>query len=145
MLSGISPFGSDSEDEGNVYRQILHAKLRFPLNIKGTTRKFIEELLVRDPKKRLGCLPQSEVEIKKHDYFKALDWENVEQRKVRPEFVPETKDEKDTSNFDSEFTSEKLTVYQKERQTIEFEEYYRKEFDGFSFVNIAYNEQFQKD
>merc|ERR1719369_1537322 len=45
MLTGISPFGSDSEDEGNVYRQILQSKLRFPDNIRGATRKFIQELL----------------------------------------------------------------------------------------------------
>jgi len=138
MLSGISPFGSDSEDEGNVYHQILHSKLRFPNDIKGSTRKFIEELLVRDPTKRLGCHPKSETEIKKHDYFKNINWKDVEERKVKPQFIPETKDEKDTSNFDPEFTNEKLTICQKERQTIEFEEYYRNEFEGFSFVNSAY-------
>ena len=142
MLMGISPFGSHSESEDNVYRQILQAKLRFPLDIRGATRKFIEELLVREPTKRLGCYPRSEDEIKQHDYFKSLDWNMVEERKVKPQFIPETKDDKDTSNFDPEFTNENLTICQKERQTIEFEEYYRNEFDGFSFVNTAYNEQF---
>jgi novel protein kinase C epsilon type len=140
MLSGISPFGSDSEDEGNVYRQILQAKLRFPLNIKGSARKFIEELLVREPTKRLGCHPAIEAEIKKHDYFKNLDWQDVEQRKLKPNFIPETKDAKDTSNFDPEFTSEQLTIYQKEKQTIEFQEFYQNEFAGFSFVNVDYPE-----
>ena len=143
MLSGISPFGSDTEDEGNVYRQILQAKLRFPLNIKGASRNIIEALLVREPTKRLGCPPNSEEEIKEHYYFKTLNWDDVEQRRVKPTFVPKTRDARDTSNFDPEFTAEQLTILQKEKQPIEFEEFYRKEFEGFSFVNLDYAENRQ--
>ena len=46
MLTGISPFGSESDDYTNVYNNVLHNKLRIPSDIRGSTKRLIEELLV---------------------------------------------------------------------------------------------------
>ena len=47
---------------------------------------------MRAPHKRLGSA--SESDIKRHEYFRNLDWDAVENRAVQPEFVPTLKDPK---------------------------------------------------
>lgn len=43
--------------------------------------------MTKNPARRLGCTG-NENQIRGHAFFKDLDWELLEQRKVRPPFKP---------------------------------------------------------
>lgn len=43
--------------------------------------------MTKNPARRLGCTG-NETQIRGHAFFKDLDWEALEQRKVRPPFKP---------------------------------------------------------
>ena len=46
--------------------------------------------------------------MKKHPFFKGIDWDELYNKKVEPEFVPKIFNELDLGNFDKYFTNERL-------------------------------------
>ena len=138
MLAGGSPFTAEEETE--LLDQILEAHIIYPDHISMDNQEFLEELLKKDPFSRLGCYPDSEDSIQNHPFFADIDWEALENMEVDPPFKPVVKDDKDTSNFDEEFTREtpNITEYQKQSK-IEFEKFYQDSFKNFSFYNINYD------
>ncbi|PIO31253.1 hypothetical protein AB205_0038800 [Aquarana catesbeiana] len=67
-------------------------------------KDLIRGLLMKDPKKRLGCGPEGSDEIKKHLFFKTINWDDLAAKKVPAPFKPVIKDELDVGNFAEEFT-----------------------------------------
>ena len=92
-------------------------------------------MLQRNPRKRLGCPPQAESNIKDHEYFKNMDWIKVEDREIQPEFVPRKGNENSAINFDSDFTNQQLSRIPSDKKDIDFEKFYDDAFHGFSFYN----------
>uniref|UniRef100_A0AAZ3S8C5 protein kinase C n=1 Tax=Oncorhynchus tshawytscha TaxID=74940 RepID=A0AAZ3S8C5_ONCTS len=66
----------------------------------------VGELLRRSPERRLGAGERDAEEVKKHLFFRNMDWNGLLAKKVKPPFVPTIQDSNDVSNFDDEFTSE---------------------------------------
>jgi len=104
MLTGLPPFYSQNLHV--MYQMILTKELEFPDFIKHDCRTLLSGLLTRDIRRRLGGSPADGEDIKKHAFFKELDWSKVVRKEVEPTFKPKVKDELDTSNFDKEFTDE---------------------------------------
>lgn len=105
LLTGASPFTIEGErnTQSEISRRIL--KTEPPLRGMGPEVKdFIEKLLVKDPKKRLGGNKPDACDLKTHPFFRKIDWTRLEHRKVPAPFVPRISDELDTSNFSEEFT-----------------------------------------
>jgi novel protein kinase C epsilon type len=48
---------------------------------------FLSGFMTKNPARRLGCI-DGEDSIRKHPFFKDMDWDLLEQRKVRPPFRP---------------------------------------------------------
>jgi hypothetical protein len=44
----------------------------------------IVSLLNRNPSKRLGAGPEGADEIKRHPFFKSIDWQVVKEKKMQP-------------------------------------------------------------
>ncbi|XP_047312706.1 serine/threonine-protein kinase OXI1-like, partial [Impatiens glandulifera] len=79
MLYGITPYkGINRKD---TFDKILH---KSPCLVGETTflRDLIQKLLEKDPMKRLGI-----EEIKRHDFFKSVDWELIG-KISRPPYLP---------------------------------------------------------
>ncbi|XP_053653244.1 RAC serine/threonine-protein kinase-like [Cherax quadricarinatus] len=55
---------------------------------------------------RLGSGPGDVREIQSHHFYEAINWKNVEEKKVTPPFKPQVAGETDTSNFNRDFTGE---------------------------------------
>ena len=47
-------------------------------------KNLIVSLLIRNPSKRLGAGPEGSEEIKKHPFFKDIDWIDVKLKKLQP-------------------------------------------------------------
>jgi hypothetical protein len=61
----------------------------------------------RVPEKRLGYGPGDAEDVKAHEFFAGVNWDDVYHKRIRPPYVPVLSSAKDVSNFDREFTSEK--------------------------------------
>ena len=88
------------------YELIQKAELRIPSFVSSRARTLLTELLVRNPKDRLGFGEVDVEAVKTNVFFGDLNWVNLYERKIKPSFVPKVKSGTDTSNFDAEFTSE---------------------------------------
>lgn len=49
-------------------------ELRFPNQFQPMANDLIKRLLTDNPAKRLGCLAQGAEDIKKHKWFRGLNW-----------------------------------------------------------------------
>ncbi|XP_051990124.1 serine/threonine-protein kinase N2-like isoform X2 [Xyrauchen texanus] len=104
MLVGESPFPGDDEEE--VFDSIVNDEVRYPRFLSTEAISIMRKLLRRDPERRLGAGERDAEDVKKHLFFRNIDWDGLLAKKVKPPFVPTIKDSSDVSNFDDEFTSE---------------------------------------
>jgi len=98
MLTGLPPFYS--EDVQEMYSKIMTADLEFPSFMSQEARDLLSKLLERNDEERL----QDASVIKKHPFFRSIDWEALKQKKIHPPFVPEVGADDDTTNIDEAFT-----------------------------------------
>uniref|UniRef100_A0AAX7W7L9 protein kinase C n=1 Tax=Astatotilapia calliptera TaxID=8154 RepID=A0AAX7W7L9_ASTCA len=104
MLVGESPFPGDDEEE--VFDSIVNDEVRYPRFLSTEAISIMRRLLRRSPERRLGAGEKDAEEVKKHLFFRTIDWTGLLAKKVKPPFVPTILGSSDVSNFDDEFTSE---------------------------------------
>ncbi|XP_015210724.1 serine/threonine-protein kinase N2 isoform X3 [Lepisosteus oculatus] len=104
MLVGESPFPGDDEEE--VFDSIVNDEVRYPRFLSTEAISIMRRLLRRNPERRLGAGERDAEEVKKHPFFRIVDWTALLAKKARPPFVPTIRGREDVSNFDDEFTSE---------------------------------------
>jgi tRNA A-37 threonylcarbamoyl transferase component Bud32 len=76
---------------------ILNAKLAFPPGLSLNTKKFIKRMVAREPSQRLGVKKGAE-EIKRHDFFIGIDWEQIARAECPP-FDPKEINAYKTQNY----------------------------------------------
>ncbi|KAI6221022.1 Protein kinase C [Aphelenchoides fujianensis] len=91
--------------------------------------------MTKNPLRRLGCVQPmgGEDAIRAHPFFREIDWDALEARRVRPPFKPRIKGRRDVGNFDADFTREDPVLTPTEAAVIR--SIAQEEFRGFSFVN----------
>ena len=98
MVVGFPPFFS--ENPSDTCKKIVKWKEHFSIpsdaNLSPEAESFILRM-VSPPEIRLGI--HGVEEIKKHPFFKGLDWNNI--RKMKAPFIPELKNDYDTHYFDT--------------------------------------------
>lgn len=117
MLTGKTPF--DNNNRKKVQYNIIHAPLRLPRYISKHAVSLLDGLLCKDPKERLGA--HGVEDIKQHRFFEHIDWCALEEKRIKPPFIPQpnksksnknstvnTTERADTSRFDKQFTDEKV-------------------------------------
>ena len=72
----------------------------WPRNIDLVAKDLIKKLLVSDRTKRLGTMKNGSEDIKRHKWYKAIEWEHVVQKKLQPPIIPKVNHDGDTKNFD---------------------------------------------
>lgn len=103
MLTGLPPFYNQNLHV--MYERIIRAKLTFPDYLSEDAKDLLSKMLERDPKKRIGS--KNAEEIKKHPFFKSIDWEKLLRREIEPPFKPIIEGgATSVSNVDEEFKSE---------------------------------------
>ncbi|XP_064416162.1 serine/threonine-protein kinase N2 isoform X2 [Latimeria chalumnae] len=129
MLVGESPFPGDDEEE--VFDSIVNDEVRYPRFLSTEAISIMRRLLRRNPDRRLGASERDAEDVKKHLFFRSVDWNALLAKKVKPPFVPTIKGREDVSNFDDEFTSEApiLTPPRDPKVLLEEEQEMFKDFD----------------
>ena len=107
MLCGLPPFYVENLDK--MYELIKNISVKFPrrITLREEAKDVIRKLLEKNPKKRLGSQSGIE-EIKSHPFFASIDFNLVEQKKMKAPFVPELANDTDVQYFDEEFTNEEV-------------------------------------
>ncbi|KAI8800384.1 camp-dependent protein kinase [Cladochytrium replicatum] len=99
MLAGYPPFFDDNPF--GIYEKILAGKLVFPSHIEPGAKDLIKKLLTADRTKRLGNLKAGSEDIKKHKWFRGVDWSVLIAKEVAAPIQPRVSGPGDTRNFES--------------------------------------------
>lgn len=138
MLAGRSPFDTlgesvtpDQNNEEYLFQLILEQQIRIPRGLSVRAASVLKAFLQKEPVERLGCMGENTfLDIIQHPFFKAIDWDSLEQKQVAPPFKPELDSDRDLSNFSAEFTDEPVQLTVEEDNVID-----QSEFEGFEYVN----------
>lgn len=105
MVTGSPPFVGSNRKK--TMEKITKAQVRFPPFLTMEVKDIIRKLLCRTVSKRFGSVEKGGSEaIRKHLWFRKVDWEAVKERTDKPPYIPEVGDDLDTQNFDARFTSQ---------------------------------------
>ncbi len=131
MLIGIEPFrfNKDESLSPDIYEQALF----FPEYVTKEAKDLIKNLLIINPKKRLGSGPDGAEKIKSHPYFSGIDWEKVWNKEYEPPFVPDLKGDLDLKYFDKGFTEERIDSFGEEEPSSQ-----NYDYKGFTYVTKSF-------
>lgn len=108
MIMGESPFPGDDEEE--VFDAIVNEEVLYPKRLDSVSKDILRKLMCKVPENRLGYGTQDAEAIMQHAFFSDIDFQQVLEKKIKPDFVPSLKSADDVSFFDSEFVSEKVEL-----------------------------------
>jgi len=108
MMTGRLPFYS--RDQTKLFNAIMKDKLHLPNGMSASAKSILTGLLSKDPAKRLGSGPSDVQELKEHQFFQAIDWRALEEKRITPPFKPAVNGLMDTKYFDSEFTDQSTAL-----------------------------------
>lgn len=77
MLTGLPPFYSENIKE--LFKNIKNAQLQFPAAVRAEAKDLIKKVMNRDATKR-----PSISQLKRHPFFREIDWDTMLAKKVRP-------------------------------------------------------------
>ena len=130
MLYGRLPFKfkKGQKISLNIYKE----EIAFDKKISEGAKDLIINLLIFDPKSRLGSGVDGGEKIKNHNFFKGVNWKDVWDRKLEPPFVPNLKSDQDLKYFDSSFTDESVGSLLGKNSLKE--RGFSNEYSGFSYL-----------
>ncbi|KAF9110208.1 serine/threonine protein kinase psk1 [Mortierella sp. AM989] len=102
MLTGSPPFIANNRKK--TMDAILNKKLNLPYYLSSDAKDLLTKLLKRTPTARLGHGLKGVENIKKHRFFRKIDWKLLALRELEPPIVPFLSDPESVENFNSEFT-----------------------------------------
>lgn len=120
MNAGYPPFYA--HDPMKIYEKIVSGKYKFAHHFGEELRDILKNILQVDLTRRYGNLKDGSLDIKRHRWFKSIDWIEIYQQKVQPSFIPHVTSHSDTTNFDH---------YEEVPLDIASVDYYGKEFLNF--------------
>lgn len=104
FLTGVPPFNDETPQL--VFQNILNRDIPWPEDeeaLSANCKNAIEILLNMDMTKRAGLK-----ELRSHPLFEGLDWDNLPNQPMP--FIPQPKDETDTSYFDARNNAQHIAV-----------------------------------
>jgi len=95
LLVGFPPHYT--ENIKKLYENIKNAKLQIPSYISPQAKDLLLKLLNKNPKQRLGVGDKNE--IKRHPFFKGMDWTKLYNRENPPPVALKMDDEADNEEI----------------------------------------------
>ncbi|KAH8585751.1 serine/threonine protein kinase-like protein [Bisporella sp. PMI_857] len=103
LLTGSPPF--QGGNHAKIQEKIVKQKLVMPYFLGPDAKDLLTRFLRKDPKKRLGAnMPKDLQTIKKHRFFRKIDWKLLAKREVEPPIQPMITDPELAENFSADFT-----------------------------------------
>ena len=125
-----------------IAKQAKISREELPEDWGENSREFINSLLQRKPKKRLGYNGVNE--IKEHPWMKDIDWDLLYNKKIEAPFIPPI----DKENFDKKYCEgeDKIGETTIERYELYFNsELYEGVFKNYTYINKIYLNEYNNN
>ncbi|KAA8542601.1 hypothetical protein F0562_023753 [Nyssa sinensis] len=103
MLTGQPPFTHANRKK--LQEKIINEKVKLPPRLSSEAHSLLKGLLQKEPSRRLGSGPSGSDEIKRHKWFRPINWKKLETRELQTKFKPDVSGEDCTANFDKCWTA----------------------------------------
>ena len=115
--------------------ELYKKKIDFPDYLSKEAVDIITKFLEYNPKNRLGYGTNGINDIKNHQFFKNINWDDIYNKKiiVDEKYIPKVKDKMDLKNFDTLFTNEKLSESLEDSDTKKSND--DSDYKDFSYIN----------
>jgi serine/threonine protein kinase len=108
LLTGHPPFRGPNH--AKIQDNIVRQKLILPFFLSADAKDLLTRLLRKEPAKRLGSnMPRDLATIKRHRFFRKIDWTRLAARDLDPPIQPLITDPELAENFAPEFTELSLS------------------------------------
>jgi serine/threonine-protein kinase Psk1 len=134
LLTGNPPFRGGNH--AKIQQNILKQKLVLPYFLSADSKDLLLRLLRKEAPKRLGSnMPKDLQAMKKHRFFRKIDWKKLAAREVEPPIQPMITDPELAENFAAEFTDLSLSPVVTSKNPWGGKDGSKDDlFGGFSFV-----------
>jgi serine/threonine protein kinase len=136
LLTGSPPF--QANNHAKTLEKIVKSKLVMPYFLGPDAKDLLTRLLRKEPNKRLGAnMPKDLHTIKKHRFFRKINWAALEKRELNPPICPLITDPELAENFAPEFTDLSLSPVQTSKDpwsAVSGSATSENPFGGFSYV-----------
>lgn len=89
LLKGHSPFRQHkTKDKHEIDRMTMTMNVELPDSMSTEMKSLLEGLLKREVEERLGCKGKGAKELKEHEFFNDMDWNQVYQLRYPPPLIP---------------------------------------------------------
>jgi len=130
LMTGKPPFGGGSWTK--IQQNIMFAKLSLPYFLSPDAKDLLTRFLRKEPKKRLGVGPNDVNAIKKHRFFRKIDWKRLEKRELEPPIKPFITNPELAENFSKDFTQRVVETNNEAKHSRTLSK--TDPFGGFSYV-----------
>jgi len=86
LHSGSAPF--QSYDPTGTAKKILKGRVSYSSKFSKPLVQLIQELLTKDPTRRLGCMSDGTEGVMKHRFYSGFDWQGLVDKEIDPPFKP---------------------------------------------------------
>ena len=100
MLVGRSPFYFYGTDQVSLFKRIVMVKYSCPSSVNDDAKDVIKKLLTRRQASRYGNLSRGHHDVKEHPWFKSMDWDKLNNHKLKAPWIPKIKNPLDSSHFE---------------------------------------------
>ncbi|CAD8075753.1 unnamed protein product [Paramecium primaurelia] len=109
MCGGV-PFGEELDDPYQIYEEIMNTQIKYPTFLKDRyAKKFMEQLMSRQPETRLGA---SYSALKAHQWFDDFDFDKLFSRELKPPYLPKAENMVSEHDIQKRFNQKKLVVHE---------------------------------
>ncbi|CAF4231818.1 unnamed protein product [Rotaria socialis] len=112
MNAGYSPFWD--ADQQKIYHKIINAKFRPRSSFTDQLIDVVRGLLQKDLTKRLGMMFNGVNDIKKHPWFRDIDWLQIFLKKLRAPWIPDIRANNFPDAEDEEPARSSANLHEKE-------------------------------
>ena len=104
MITGLPPFYT--RDREKLFNSIQYGEVTFHEYLSLPVKELLSGLFIKDPECRLGSGPNGSQDIKKHAWFRDINWDSLLRKQIPPPFVPVLPNNNLIANFEKEFTGQ---------------------------------------
>ncbi|XP_058075405.1 serine/threonine-protein kinase AtPK2/AtPK19-like isoform X2 [Magnolia sinica] len=104
---GHPPFVTGNREK--IQQKIIKDKIKLPAFLSSEAHSLLKGLLQKEASRRLGSGPDGSEEIKRHKWFKPINWRKLEAREIQPSFRPNVAGKHCIANFEERWTNTPLS------------------------------------
>ena len=90
-----------------MLKDIVEKPVPMHKNFSSESIDFLKMLLERNSEKRLGSGPEGTKNLMNHPFFSKINWDDLNNKKIKPDVVPFVNGPSDCRNIDKMFTDER--------------------------------------